>query len=101
MSPRIPLLVKLSGFIGGLFIVKDWLWIVIDTINQLQKYLCWEDSNDVELMVLFAVFFCLQLVISVYQGGYNFFCQNTHSGGEADNRVKQQNFNNKALFLHY
>lgn len=28
--------------------------------------------------------------MSVYQGGYNFFCQNTHSGGDADNRVKQQ-----------
>lgn len=30
----------------------------------------------------------LQLVTAVWQGGYNFFCQDIHSGGEADNRVK-------------
>lgn len=42
------------------------------------------------MMIHSVVFLSLQLVMSVYQGGYNFFCQNTHSGGEADNRVTQQ-----------
>nr|AGR45588.1 fatty acyl elongase [Clarias macrocephalus x Clarias gariepinus] len=28
-----------------------------------------------------------ELVAGVRQGGYNFFCQDTHSGGEADNRI--------------
>lgn len=42
------------------------------------------------MMIHSVIFLCLQLVMSVYQGGYNFFCQNTHSGGEADNRVKCQ-----------
>ncbi len=33
------------------------------------------------------VFLSLQLLMSAYHGGYNFFCQDTHSGGEADHRV--------------
>lgn len=32
-------------------------------------------------------FLFAQLVTGVLEGGYNFFCQDTHSGGEADMKV--------------
>ncbi|RXN22855.1 fatty acid elongase [Labeo rohita] len=38
-------------------------------------------------LTLLSLYMFYELVMSVYQGGYNFFCQNTHSGGEADNRM--------------
>ncbi|KAA0717638.1 Elongation of very long chain fatty acids protein 5 [Triplophysa tibetana] len=38
-------------------------------------------------LTLLSLYMFYELVISAYQGSYNFFCQNTHSGGEADNRM--------------
>lgn len=42
-----------------------------------------QPSPNNTLFFLFA-----QLVTGVLEGGYNFFCQDTHSGGEADMKVQ-------------
>lgn len=38
-------------------------------------------------LTLLSLYMFYELVMSAYQGRYNFLCQNTHSGGEADNRM--------------
>ncbi|KAK3573635.1 hypothetical protein QTP86_029980 [Hemibagrus guttatus] len=38
-------------------------------------------------LTLLSLYMFYELVTAVWQGGYNFFCQDTHSGGEADNRI--------------
>ncbi|TRY96958.1 hypothetical protein DNTS_033568 [Danionella cerebrum] len=37
-------------------------------------------------LTLLSLYMFYEMTMSVYQGRYNFFCQNTHSGGEADSR---------------
>ncbi|TSN48464.1 Elongation of very long chain fatty acids protein 5 [Bagarius yarrelli] len=38
-------------------------------------------------LTLLSLYMFYELVSAVWQGGYNFFCQDTHSGGEADDRL--------------
>nr|UBB58396.1 fatty acid elongase 5 [Paedocypris micromegethes] len=38
-------------------------------------------------LTLLSLYMFYEMIMSVHQGGYNFFCQDTHSGGEADHRM--------------
>ncbi|KAG2467050.1 ELOV5 protein, partial [Polypterus senegalus] len=38
-------------------------------------------------LTLLSLYMFIELVTGVWQGGYNFFCQDTHSGGEADMKI--------------
>ncbi|KAG6931714.1 ELOVL fatty acid elongase 5 [Chelydra serpentina] len=38
-------------------------------------------------LTLLSLYMFYELVTGVWEGGYNFFCQDTHSGGEADMKI--------------
>lgn len=42
---------------------------------------------------------CPQLVTAVWQGSYNFYCQDSHSAGEADNKVSYSNWTSLILVV--
>lgn len=50
-------------------------------------YLCTPYSLCSKKLILYLISFYLQLVSAAWHGGYNFYCQNTHSAEEADIKV--------------
>ncbi|XP_030054825.1 very long chain fatty acid elongase 5 [Microcaecilia unicolor] len=67
-----------------LFIV----WIGPKYIQNKQPFSCRSILVIYNLgLTLLSLYMFYELVTGVWEGGYNFFCQDTHSGGEADMKI--------------